>query len=111
MKCGKCGGALGKTVEAHVTGVCPKCAGVLETDVWNSPLILPYKNIPDYTTTYESTANWWSLKTEFVPLPPLPHALVPMPEYDAEFDPPYRDEALAAIGRAFDDAIDLAYLG
>lgn len=32
-------------------------------------------------------------------------------EYDAEFVSPLRDAALAAIGRAFDDAIDLAYLG
>ena len=31
-------------------------------------------------------------------------------EYDAEFLSSPRDEALAAIGRAFDDAIDLAYL-
>jgi len=49
-----------------------------------------------------------------VPLAPTAE-LTPMTaymlEYDAEFAPPPRDEALKAIGRAFDDAVDLAYLG
>ena len=43
-----------------------------------------------------------------VPLAPTTAALL---DYDFEFAPPPRDEALKAIGRAFDDAVDLAYLG
>ncbi len=106
MKCGKCGGSLGKSVEAHVTGVCPKCAGVLETDEWQSKLILPYTNIPDFTSTHESTGSWWVHKTEFIDFKSDFPATPPR-----HIDPAVADPALEAIGRAFDDAIDLAYLG
>ncbi len=89
MKCPKCGKAMPLWAKKCGMTTCMGC--------------VPIKDLPKYTYL-----------DGMVPLPPMytlePTATEHMIEYHAEFKFNPMDKTLNAIGRAFDDAIDLAAL-
>lgn len=134
MKCQKCGGPLSTLFHAFVTKTCLKCAlgGPTLPDFIVSPKpVTPeidayvpdiYKlgidpstsNIPDFTTTHECTGTWWIHTSELSFIPKHIFAQDPVFFGNPSAEPctatTPSDPTLEAIGRAFDDALDLAYL-
>jgi hypothetical protein len=89
MKCIKCGGPLDSALGSFLTKKCTACFDA----EWQS------KIQPKGVSTYE--LNEAFLKYA---MPPISFVEIPFGELTPA------DPTLAAIGRAFDDAIDLAYL-
>ena len=93
MNCAKCGKAAVSTKKINGMDLCGPCGMKHLMDA-----VTLLGSVPPPMYTLEPYAEQFAM-------PPLPFVEIPF----AELTP--ADPALEAIGRAFDDAIDLAYLG